>query len=150
MNVAIDANILIADRWLRSQRTRQLLDYLAKTRSSALLHSVVGAEVRTHVRRSLSDIIHNAAINLRNATNRGIVGLPAFDIPSISATTLDAWEKRFVSVFHHGNTRRIALDGSHLPEAGRRATERIAPCSDSGDGMRDTLIWLRTSESRRP
>jgi predicted nucleic acid-binding protein len=142
MNVALDANILIADLWLRSQRTRQLFDYLAKTRSHILLHHVVEAETRAYARRHIMEIVSGVEKNLRSAERRGIVGLPPLDVPSVQSATIAAWEKQFDRVFNRANTLRLDLDGGILPEAVRRATERVAPCSDSGNGMRDTLIWL--------
>ncbi len=142
MDVALDANILIADLWLRSQRIRQILDYLVKTRSVAILHHVVEAEVRAHIHRSIAEDVARTVKTLKDAANRGVIGLPDIDGESIRDGTIQAWEKQFARVFHPGNTRRLQLDGDDLPEAIRRATGRIKPCSDTGDGLRDTLIWL--------
>ena len=51
MYVIPDSSVLIADRWLRGQRTRVLLNFVGRTRSRIVLLPSVESEVSAHMRR---------------------------------------------------------------------------------------------------
>lgn len=142
MNVALDANVLIKDPWLRSQTTRALLDYLAKTPWCMVVSEVVEAEVRAHWRREFEESAERVAASLRKAKRAGVFGLPDFDARAAAERTLEAWEDRWREVLDATSARRVPVGAKEAAEAARRAAFRQAPCSATGEGMRDALIWL--------
>lgn len=148
MNVALDANILIADPWLGSQRIRALLDYVLKTRSYIVLHEVVELEVKAHHKRTFAEDARRVQSILTQVGRRGLVGLPEFDQDRASEETFATWERHFHDVLGPNVVYRVPSSGHHHEEAVRRAIERVPPCSNSG-GIRDAIIWLDLLEMSR-
>jgi hypothetical protein len=141
MHVAVDANILIADPWLRSQRIRVLLDYLTKTESQLWLLAVVEMEVAAHVRRQVTASANAIAAALSSARRHEVAPLPEFSANDTVEATLERWRNRLDEVTSDV-VYRVDLDSSALPEALRRACERIAPCGEDRSELRDAIIWL--------
>jgi len=146
MYVALDSNILLADPWLRSQKTRQLLDFVKKTQSKVLLHEVVEAEVRANFRRQCSDAIMKIEKDLSKAERYDIVGIPEFNGNKSLDVTLAKFDENFNNVLDNWITIRVPLNNTVLSEVIRRALERIPPCSGKGEEIRDAIIWLNLLE----
>src|SRR5215217_819839 len=149
MNVALDADVLIADPWLGSQRMRALLDYVTKTRSYIVLHEVVELEVKAHHKRTFAEDARKVQTILTQVGRRGLMGLPEFDPDRVSDETFTAWERHFHDVLGPNVVYRVPSTGHHHEEAVSRAIERIPPCSNSGEGIRDAIIWLDLLEMSR-
>jgi hypothetical protein len=141
MDVVLDANVLIADAWLRSQRFRLLLEYLKRTRSRLILFAPIEMEVRAHLRRQVEKASEDILSALRSGGRIGLVGLPEFPTGGLVASTIEAWDKTFDETLHP-YVQRVPTNNDILPEALRRAIERIPPCTSTGKEMRDTIIWL--------
>lgn len=60
------------------------------------------------------------------------------------------WERHFHDVLGPNVVYRVYSSGyHHHEEAVRRAIERVPPCSDKGEGLRDAIIWLDLLEASR-
>jgi hypothetical protein len=141
MNIALDSNIFIADPWFRSQSMRAFLDFLERTRSTCLLSEVVGAEVRGNARRRFSDAVQEIDTAIKKAQQNGVVDLPAFSRDSSFSATYSHWASSFEKVL---DKHSVGVTASRIAvsEAIRRAAERLAPCNEKGEGVRDAIIWL--------
>jgi hypothetical protein len=141
MNVTLDSNIFIADKWLRSRHVDALLDYLERTKSTLLLHEVVIAEVKAKVRQQFEKSISAVASEIRSAERIGVVSLPLLDEHAILVTSMRKWEL-FFDEWVSRNGEIVLLDNDLLPEITRRAIHRIPPFTSEGEEFRDALIWL--------
>lgn len=153
MLVAVDANVLIADPWLRSQRTGALFRYVEQTRSRLLLLEAVEQEVAAHMRRALADAAGGVESAVRQATRAGVHGLPAVNAAELGRRSYEAWEAEFRRAPHPGVATRVPLDPTILPEVVRRAAHRVATVRANGRETRDAILWLalvRHLRSRRP
>lgn len=142
MYVIPDSSILIADPWLRGQRARVLFNYLARTRSHLVLLPSVESEVSAHVRRLLTQQATAVENALRQASRHELDGLPHFVAADVAERSFAKWRCTFAESLSAVHVERPPLNGTILPEALRRATERIPPCDQSGKELRDTIIWL--------
>jgi hypothetical protein len=142
VHIALDANILIADRWLRSRKMQALRDFVRKSAWRILLHEVVVAEVKARTKRDLEANIKAVESALLNAQRQGVHALPQLNSEKALKETLDEWDRNFLSFFNERITSQMPMGEAAPKEAVRRAAERIRPCSEKGDGMRDAVIWL--------
>lgn len=142
MFIAIDANILIEDLWLRSQNMRVLLDFAKKTQSIILLHEVVEAEVKAKAQRKFMDAARTIKGAITEGEKLGIVATPSFSYEESIQQTVDRWQQTFDAAFNSPTVRRLPITISATQESIRRVTERIPPCNEKGDGIRDTMIWI--------
>jgi hypothetical protein len=142
MYVVPDSNILIADPWLRSQRSRVLFNYLARTRSRLVLLPSVESEVIAHFRRLFAEQAGSVEAALRQAARHELEGLPPFGAEEIADRTFAKWRQRLSETLASVTVDRPALNTAILAEALRRATDRIPPCDQSGKELRDTIVWL--------
>ena len=142
MDVALDTNVFYRDPWLRSQAFRLLLDYVHKTQSRFLLSDVVVQEIDAIVRRNLRHDLYGIEKSLKDAQRHGIADLPIFESMQIEETTYKRWRENFDAVLGRLVAVRFPVDEKCLPEAVRRAINRVPPCKDTGEGMRDAIIWL--------
>lgn len=141
MNIAIDSNIFIADQWLRSQRTRVLLDFLEKSNSRILLSEVVQVEVKAHFRREVSECVNQIERAVRESQRKGVFGVPEFSRDESLSTTFSSWEGNFEKILGRF-VLKVPAHPRILPEVLRRAAERVPPCKKNGEGFRDAIIWL--------
>ena len=142
VNVALDANILISDPWLRSPRMRALLDYVTKTRSFIVLHEVVEREVKANHKRTFAGAARQVQSVLKDVEKHRLVGIPGVDPERVSVDTFERWERHFHDVLGPNVVYRVPSSGDHHKEAVRRAIERVPPCTGKGEGIRDAIIWL--------
>ncbi|WP_414569271.1 PIN domain-containing protein [Nostoc sp. CCY 9925] len=152
MDIVIDANVIIADPWFRSQRMRVLLDFAEKRFSQVLLLEPVEMEVRAHFKREVTARGNSIEAAIKNAERIGIRDTPEFDAKEVFKCTFTAWEENLEKLVRSRRLFRIPLEASVLHEAMQRATERIPPCTESGKELRDTIIWLlfiETCKKRR-
>lgn len=146
MDIALDANILIRDPWLRSQDLRILLDHVQRSKDRILLSEVVRIEVKAHFERKLSDRIRKIRSACKSASRIGVIGIPDFSPDVVLEETVAQWDARFHEVLNEGVVTHIPIPSDLLPEVVERAAERRPPCSASGTGIRDAVIWLSLLE----
>jgi hypothetical protein len=142
MDVVLDSNILIADPWVRSNRLRSLLEYLAKTRANLLLLDPVEQEVRANAQRMLAEGVKGVESAIRNAERLGVCGVPAFRASESLAASTVAWETAFKLAMRSSVVTRVALEPGILSEVVRRAASRLPPVRANGRETRDAIIWL--------
>jgi hypothetical protein len=142
MYIFLDSNILVADPWFRSQRMRMLFDYSEKTLSRIILVAPVHMEVRAHFKRRTTALIAAIQSSFNAADRNRVKELPDFNGSKALSATIAEWEQNFLNVVRDKEILHAVLDDSVLPEALKRAVERIPPCTQSGKEMRDTIIWL--------
>lgn len=142
MHIVLDANVLIADPWIKSQRLRVLFDYAAKTRSRLILLETVEQEVAAHVQRQLVAAADGIASALRQAERLGLAGAPTVDAPAMARDTLAAWGAAFRRAFNPLVADRVPTDPAILTEVVRRAAYRLPPVRPNGRETRDTILWL--------
>jgi hypothetical protein len=142
MYVVLDSSAFIADPWLRGQRARVLLNYLARTRSHLVLLPSVESELSAHLRRLFAQEAASVDGALRQAARHELIGLPDFAATEVAERSYANWCRAFSGSIAAAHIDRPPLSVGILPEALRRATERIPPCDASGKELRDTIIWL--------
>lgn len=156
MLVAVDANVLLADPWLRSQRTGALFRYIEQAQSRLLLLEAVEQEVIAHMRRALAEAAGGVETAVRQAVRAGLRGLPTVDVPELGRQSYAAWEVEFWRVLHTGVVTRVPVDPGILPELVRGAAHRVPPVRANGRETRDAILWLalvrhlRTQEPPAP
>lgn len=147
MDVAIDANILIRDYWLGSFNIRVLFDYIRKTQSYILIHEIVKDEVRGKLKRDVLETSEEINKALKGARKRlHEKNIPLIEADSFVKAVLDKWEANFQKKMDTNIAKILPLDNTALPEAIKRAIERIPPCHQQGEQMRDAIIWLNLIE----
>lgn len=146
MDVALDSNILIADPWLRSQSIRALLDFVERTPSRILICDLVEKEVREHIKRKFTEYIERIESAQNQAFRNGVLGIPEFLGTDAIKNTLTSWENNFQKVMNKSVAISVPISNKAFQEAIDRSTERTPPCSNSGNGIRDAIIWLSLLE----
>jgi hypothetical protein len=116
MDIALDANILIRDPWLRSQDMRILLDHVQRSRDLILLSEVVRIEVKAHFEREFSNHIRSIESACKNASRIGVVGIPDFSPDEMLQETVAQWDARFQEVLNQEVVTHIPIPGDLLPE----------------------------------
>jgi hypothetical protein len=138
VNVALDANVFLQDRWFEKQNMRALADYLTKTPWMLVVSEVVEDEVKACVRRDFKEQAARLTRSLRQARKQRLDLLPEYDADLSLKVSMERWES-FLSGLR---VERVPIRADVAREAVRRAANRIPPCSTKGEGMRDALIWL--------
>jgi hypothetical protein len=142
MDIAIDTNVIVRDLWLRSQATRLLLDYVDRTDSRLLIGEVVIKEAEAYFKRLIEKNLSSVESAVRNASRHSLVGLPDIDHEKIFDETYANWRANFDTILRKGTGVIYGTDSEILDEAIQRCIERIPPCKETGEGMRDVIIWL--------
>jgi hypothetical protein len=142
MDIAIDTNIIIRDLWLRSQATRLLLDYIYRTDSRLLVGEIVIKEAEAYFKRMIEQNLFSIETAVHNASKNFLVGLPDIDHDKTFNETYANWRDNFDIILRKGTGVIYGTDTEILNEAVRRCIERIPPSKDTGEGMRDVVIWL--------
>lgn len=122
----------------------------SKSAWQILLHEAVIAEVSAHTKRRFRDEIETVQGALLRAGKTGIIDLPQLDTQTALRDTLTRWERNVWSFFDGRTAIVLPIGNDTTAEAVRRATERIAPCTAKGEGMRDAIIWLDLLAASRP
>jgi hypothetical protein len=142
MDIAIDTNIIIRDLWLRSQATRLLLDYINRTDSRLLVGEIVIKEAEAYIKRLIKQNLSSIESALHNASKNYLVGLPNIDHDKTFNETYTNWRAKLDIILHKDTGVIYGTDTEVLDEAIRRCIERIPPSNETGEGMRDVVIWL--------
>lgn len=143
MDVALDANILIKDLWLQSQNIRLLLDYIKRTDSRLLISQVALHEVQAHFKRRLRQDIAAVESAVSNTRRLKVTGIPDIDYDQIIESNYAAWDDHVRTTLVSKRTTHIyKVTPDVFTHALHRTIERIPPCKENGEGMRDAIIWL--------
>ena len=141
MRIVLDANIFLSDLSLRSQKLRLLVEYAERTESTICVPDVVLREVEAHVGRLAEG--HLAAIGsaydfLEQAAEQAEERPKLLSPQDIASQFI----KRLKLRYHISERSILTASPAHLIELVERATKRLKPLSDRGEGFRDGLIWL--------
>lgn len=138
-----DANVFVADYWLRSPSFVLLRDFLKKTNALLVVPKIVLEEVINHhseeLRREYSDI--RKVLREAGRLIRNLKGHPDLTNAIFKKSRQDPYEKFLSSELASLNAK--ILDYSSIPQADvvGRDLKRRKPFQESGKGYRDTLIW---------
>lgn len=142
MIVILDTNVYQQDYTLESQRMEVLLDFVRKTKGKIVLPKIVFDELIANYRRELDARIAraNRAIEQLNGL------LPEGRRSALSTIEPDSAVERYrswvLAKIAVGEADLVPLKASYLNEVVERAISRRAPCTESGEEMRDALLWL--------
>lgn len=142
MDVALDSSVLVRDLWLDSQAMRLLRNYLIRTQSHLLVPELVFAEVQATAKRAFTEVADRIDSALHEGKRKRLSLIPGFASKEATQFTMQVWEANFHALLPPDILRVIPHDPTVLPDAIRRATDRIAPCKSTGEGMRDAILWL--------
>src|SRR5260370_30234688 len=138
--IVIDANVFVADYWLRSPSFVLLRDFLKKTRATLVVPKVVFEEVINHQKEDIGRVKSEIRGALRDASRliRNFKGQEE-SINAISKKSREDPYEKFLSSELAGVNSRIP-DYSDIPHAEgvRRDLRRRRPFQESGKGDRDT------------
>lgn len=139
-HIILDTNILMADFLLKTSPSHiQLVKFVRRANSSIVLPQIVLEETEAHYQRQL----HAKRLSLEKAMK---------DYQRIAGSELDIPEQCFErTIDNYANYLGRQLWGlleilpykqDYLDEVVSRAINRRKPCSSSGEGFRDAILWL--------
>jgi hypothetical protein len=141
--IVLDANVFIADYWLRSPSFVLLRDFLKKTSATLVVPKVVFEEVVNHQKEDLDRVKSDVRRALRDA-GRLIRNFKTQEdsVKAISKKSSEDPYEKFLSSELAGLKSRVP-DYNEIPHADvvRRDLRRQKPFQESGKGYRDTLLW---------
>jgi PIN domain len=141
MDIILDSNVYISDFRLTSNRFANFFDYVHRTRSSIILPALVRDEVVQIHYEKLSTQLSRVEKELKEL-RRYTIDEVAFHAPYLAGETKDL--KALLRRPSNGvRTKFLAsLDGVDLKEVIRRGIKRLPPASESGEELRDVVLWL--------
>jgi hypothetical protein len=141
--IVLDANLFIADYWLRSPSFVLLRHFLSKTKATLAVPKIVVEEVVNHHKEDIATVRANILTAFRDATRlmrkfkrgEGLIAAIA------KAQIQDPYDK-FLSSELTGLNAQIS-DYSEISHTDivKRDLRRKRPFQQSGKGYRDTLLW---------
>jgi predicted nucleic acid-binding protein len=141
MRIIIDTNVLLSDLKFKSEKTRLLIEYAARTENPILVPEVVLKEAEAHVERLLTrqaSAFAEAGLWVESCSGAAFQR-PNFPDPSALAKQ---YITRIREKYRISDERIVKADASFLGELIDRATKRKKPFSDQGQEFRDGVIWL--------
>ena len=143
MDVALDANIYVADPRMEGVAFRSLLDYLRKTQSSLVIPRLVLDEVLARSSERLLEQTKRASSHVDSLRSLVLVAairkVPFIDVARESRALRLKMTKpsKYVKAILLGDFRRINIE-----EVAKRGVERIPPADQNGEELRDVITWL--------
>jgi hypothetical protein len=141
--IVLDANVLIADYWLRSVSSVLLKDFLTKTNATLVVPKVVFEEVVNHHEEDVKQVKSDLRRTLSNAGRlvRNVRGQEAW-IEAISKQSRDEPYRIFL-LEELKRLNAMIVDYSDISHSDvvARDLRRRRPFQQSGKGYRDTLLW---------
>ncbi len=143
MDIILDSNVFRGDLLLRSSDFEVIYDYLRKTGSNIVLPQIILDEVKGLYRRILNERESklNGAIKNYNLAITDPLARIKFEPLDISKE-LEKFETYVIEKLNVRKDKIIPVNNDYLPEVIKRAIERTKPCGNSGQGFRDSIIWL--------
>lgn len=140
MDIILDSNIITADFLMRYDRFEILFDYVRRTQSKLILTRIVIDELKANYERELSKRIaafSKAQGVLRSALLNPYEAAPHIDAQAETERYL-AWAKQRLGVV---DAEIVDYRPGYLEDVIHRAIQRIRPCSDKGEEIRDAVLW---------
>jgi predicted nucleic acid-binding protein len=146
MNVVFDSNIFRQDMGLRSNRITVLLDYLRRTESKLVIPQVVWEELLANYER----LLRQEAGKLEQAHREVKKILVSDTLAPLAALDIEAeisrYKQKILTTFGLTEADIVPYRPEYLEDVVRRATRRKRPCSDSGEEIRDAIVWLSVKD----
>jgi hypothetical protein len=147
MIIILDTNIFQQDYFMKSRFT-VLIDYLHRTQSQIALPKIVLDELAANFKRDLENrlkVYHR---------NRGNLEALLFDPlqKEQEINTSNETARYIEMVLHTLQIRKdylFPLRPEYLDDVVYRAINRIPPCSDRGEEIRDAIIWCSVKDITR-
>ncbi len=140
MLIFLDTNIVQEDFLLRSGRFKVLLDYAQKTASHFVLPQIVHDELLANYARAVVD--RDKAFSRAGELLNGVLLTKVDTPPPRSAeAAVASYRVHLLRTLGIGPKQIRPHNPDLLPEIMRRAVQRIPPCSDKGEEIRDALLW---------
>src|ERR1700730_11393884 len=141
MDIILDSNVYLSDIRLRSNRFGNFFDYGRRTRSSIILPALVRDEVLQKHREKLTTQLSRVEKELKDLCRYTKEDV-AFHAPYLKGETDDL--RALLRRPSNGvRTKFLAsIDGVDLKEVMRRGIKRVPPASESGEELRDVVLWL--------
>lgn len=141
--IVLDANVFIADYWLRSPSFVLLRDFLKKTNATLVVPKVVFQEVLNHHEEDLKKVKSDIQRALREAGRliRDFKGRQDSIVALSKKSKEDPYEKFLSSELASLNSRIPDYNDIPHTEVIDRDLRRRKPFQESGKGYRDTLLW---------
>jgi hypothetical protein len=141
MDIVLDSNIYLSDIRLQSNRFANFFDYVRRTRSSIILPALVRDEVAQKHREKLTAQLSRVEKELkelrRYTTDDVTFNSHSLDYETKSLKALLRRPSKGVRTRFHAST-----EGVELNEVIRRGIKRLPPASESGEELRDVVLWL--------
>lgn len=148
MIVVLDTNIIQQDYFMKSSRFAVFLDFVHRTQSQVALPKLVIDELQANFNR---DLEHRLKTYHRDRNHLAACLLdPLPEEPEIHPAdqTRRFIEEVLVSL-QITEERLFPLRPQYLEDVVYRAVNRIPPCSDQGEEIRDALIWCSLKDIAR-
>ena len=148
MQVALDTNIILSSPKMDNDLFKALYHYLELTNSTLKMSTIVQDETKEGYKRELKKRIKILQKEKNDLDTYIISSLPPISISLEDEVNLimDNIASKF-SQFSDDYVYDYSFD--MCKEGVRRAIERIKPCSEGKEEIRDTLIWLSTIEQAK-
>ena len=144
MDVIVDTNIVASDFAMRKNRFANLLDYLRRADSALVICKVVWDEALAEYTTRLKGDIDRVTAAWEKLNESRFTYGQSLDLP-VRAQELQAFENNLkapakgVKVIIHGD-----YSGVDINEVVRRGVHRVRPASETGEELRDVILWLHT------
>lgn len=145
MQVVLDTNIILKSPRMDNELFKALYRYLETTGSSLKLSSIVKKEIEVGYKKRLKKQSEEylKASKYLNALAMTKVPIMQLDYDTETKLFMDNVNKIFSKFDPH---YLIDYTNEMCAESVRRALEKIKPCSEEKEEIRDTIIWLSTLE----
>jgi hypothetical protein len=137
--IVLDTNIIQADRFVRKVGFEILRDYATRTQSTVVLPRLVVQELEWNYRRLLTEKLQ--------AVKSAVTQFHRFSLNEISVSDFDIEKEVGAYLQHLKDYLPASLESVLEPtmedysDAIHRSVSRRRPCSQSGEEIRDAIIW---------
>lgn len=148
MDIILDTNVFREDFWLQSHKSALLLDYLRKTGGRIIMPQIVWEEVGALFKRELLENLHKFA-----SARRDVEKVLNDSIPETININPDAEVKRYreflMARLNFTEESVVPYLAEYLQAVVMRAINRVKPCSEKGEEIRDAILWLTVMDIAR-
>jgi hypothetical protein len=142
VDVILDTNVFESDFCMRKNQFANLFDYLRRTDSMLVICKVVWDEVMAHYAERIKGDIDRVKAAWKKLDESRLTSTYELDLPNRDSEVQYFQNKlrnpaKGVKVAVYDDYSRININ-----EIARRGIKRIRPASDSGEELRDVILWL--------
>lgn len=142
MILILDSNAWSEDKWLRSNALKRALAYVKRTRSSLVLPDLILEEVLGVYRRKLAAKTQEAMSKTQDAFRFHITNTLPPTIKIDVELQVNALRNNLMNPTPGLKSTLYEVGSIDLREVFARATNRRRPASETGEELRDVVIWL--------